>query len=159
VTTIHVRDKQQWLRSNTTTVQSMLNHFDALRRVKGSGVKGGSCCAVVLGSGEDAYGNSQAEWLDVDARNLKEFVDRRLHAEVVAFELAKARRGVQPRMIFCELSPCAACQQTFSTVDVEIVYMFTHGIPDQMAQWAAFHQSNIEDQKRAFRVAAGLPLH
>jgi hypothetical protein len=152
---IYIKESTNWLRSDTEKVAKMLTHFQNYREVKGSGIKGGSCCAVVIDSGarREVYGNSQAVKLDLDAWNV--LSEDQSHAEVVAFEVAKEISGKSPKEIFCELSPCPKCINKFNGKDVVIYYMFEY-TEEGRAQWLAFHDMELDDQIQAFRKAAGL---
>lgn len=147
----HISQKQQWLRSHTNRVSEMLAHFNEYRVVSSSGIKDGSCCAVVLRAGgrQPVYGNSQAHKLDMDQIALGQ-----AHAEVVAFELSEIRERVPPSLIFCELSPCPGCQKRFQDTRVEIVYLFDYATGRD--DWRRFHRESLETQIEFFRRQAGL---
>jgi deoxycytidylate deaminase len=145
---VHISAKQIWLRSNQARVEEMLRHFNEFRVVPGSGIAGESCCAVTL-DGDVIYGNSQAYRTDSDAAGIV----GKAHAEVTAYELAVAS-GNEPRLLFCELSPCPNCRREFETQIGTIVYLYRY--EDQKDAWINFHNSPIDQQIAEIRRQAGL---
>lgn len=145
---IHISQAQMHLRHHQAKIEEMLAHFHQLRQVRGSGIKDASCCAVALQGSSPVYGNSQAYGLDADAADLG-----RAHAEVVAYELAEAR-GQDPRLLFCELSPCPACAERFADLSGRIIYLFAY--PSELDAWKDFHRKTDLEQIAFVRSAAGL---